>query len=146
MWINMDYEELAGEFIHVMASFAKTKTQNKVAGFSQGENYMLYFLNRHRRHVLPREISSEMRITTARTAAVLNNLENKGLINRAIDRHDRRQILVELTKDGEKAAEERQKEYIEITKKILESLGEEDAKELVRIMKKLMELQVEKKE
>lgn len=144
--MDMDYDELAGEFIDVMASFAKTKSQNKVAGFSQGENYMLYFLNRRRRHVLPSEISSEMRITTARTAAVLNNLENKGLINRAIDRHDRRQILVKLTEEGERAAKERQKEFISIAKKILESLGEDDARELVRIMKKLMELQEEKKE
>ncbi|NLK22290.1 MAG: MarR family transcriptional regulator [Epulopiscium sp.] len=90
--------------------------------------------------MLPSDISNEMNISSARVAAMLNNLENKGLITREIDKSDRRRILVELTQDGIEFTKDRNKTVVNYTVRILKLLGEHDAKELVRIVGRLSEL------
>ena len=133
----MDYEALANDFMKVMISFAKNGFEKRMNGFAHGGNYMLYYLYKEGEAVLPNQISNEMGITSARTAAALKNLENKGLICREIDKNDRRQILVTLTDEGKKTAETQLGEFVKTSTHILESLGEDDAKEFIRIIKKL---------
>ncbi len=133
----MEYEALAKEFINSLISFVKNGSERRMNGFAHGGNYMLYFLNKQGGVVLPSEISNEMKITSARTAAALNNLESKGLITREIDKNDRRQILVALTDEGKRIAKLQLDEFVKTTTHILETLGEDDAKEFIRIIKKL---------
>lgn len=103
-----------------------------------GEMFILKYLHSSNDLVLPSEISDKMSISSARTATALNSLEKKRFINREINKLDRRQILVTLTKEGKEYAKKLQlKEQKRITQ-MLEQLGEEDAKEFVRILEKVV--------
>ncbi len=140
----MDYSELANEFMRSMQVLRKNRVQRKLSESLQGGQYILYFLYMRGEPVIPGEISNEMSISTARTAAALNNLESKGLISREINKNDRRQIFVTLTREGIKLAEEHIEEFRQRTIGLLKGLGEHDAKELVRILHKI-ERNIEKK-
>ena len=90
--------------------------------------------------MIPSDISKEMGISSARIAAALNSLEEKGFITRRIDTDDRRRILVDLTKCGRTEVEKHKSEVKTTTANMMKYLGEHDAKELVRIMKRLSDV------
>lgn len=136
----MDYIELAKQFLNHSYQFKNRGHQKKIDETMQGETFVLLYILRQGDIVLPSEISNEMNISSARVAAILNNLENKGLITRRIDKSDRRKILVDLTQEGIESAEKHNQMVLNMTARMLELLGEHDAKELVRIMGRLAEL------
>lgn len=79
--------------------------------------------------------------STARIAVVLNTLEKKGYITRAIDPSDRRRVLVSLTPAGA--------EYIQGVRRQLRqrdgvccwrSWGRRDAKEYLRITERMLSI------
>ena len=106
----------------------------------RGEIFTLLFLRDRKNNVLPGEISEIMQISSARVASILNNLENKGFIERQIDKADRRRILVSLTSLGEESANAHYQEVINQICKMFEILGEKDAKEFIRIMNRILDI------
>jgi len=136
----MNYEELADRFLRHTFQCRKYGHQKLIDEIMQGETFAILFISRQGGIVLPSEISSEMNISSARVAAMLNNLENKGLITRQIDKDDRRRVLVDLTAEGEELAEKHNQMVVGGTARMLEMLGEHDSKELVRITEKLAKL------
>lgn len=133
----MDYTELAKQFLHASYHFRKHGMQRKIDETMQGEAFAILYILRQGGIVLPSEISNEMNISSARVAAMLNNLESKGLVSREIDKSDRRRILVDLTQSGRELAEKHHQHAVNATVRMLEMLGEHDAGELVRIMGRL---------
>lgn len=136
----MDYVELAKQFLQNAYQFQSHSHQKKINETMQGETFALLYILKKGGIVLPSQISSEMNISSARVAAILNNLENKGLVIRKIDKDDRRRILVDLTQKGTNLAEQYEQMVVNMTIQTLKLLGEHDAKEFVRIMGKLAEL------
>ena len=99
---------------------------------------MLLYIGEHCQDaVIPKEISNAVGVSPARVAAVLGNLENKGLITREIDANDRRKIIVKMTLKGQNVLEKNKQEFLHKTATLLSLLGEYDAKEYVRIMGRL---------
>ena len=135
---QMDFQELAEEFLRNMRSAQKASVGKRIDGF-RGEAFILYFINEMEGRTVPSHISSALGISSARVAAALNSLEERELITRRIDSEDRRKIIVELTPRGAKYVEELKMKQIERLQKTLILLGEEDAKELVRIVGRLVE-------
>jgi DNA-binding MarR family transcriptional regulator len=135
----MDYTELAKEFMGIMLHMKMRKTQKQFSESMHGEIFVLNYIHRHEGNVIPSEISNEVGISTARVAATLNSLENKGWITRKIDVIDRRRILVDMTQEGKEQVEKHFQMIMNTTAKMLEYLGEDDAKEYIRIMRKLAE-------
>lgn len=133
----MDYTELAKQFLNHTSQFRKGHHQQKIDKTMQGEAFVIMYISRRGGGVLPGEISNKMNITSARVAAALSSLENKGLITRTMDSNDRRKILVNLTTAGEELAESYEQKALENAKQMLELLGEQDALEFVRILGKL---------
>jgi len=132
-----NYEELAREMMDTVGQLWKGKRRRKIDESMQGEKFALkYLLHRHH-HALPNEISREMGISTARTAATLNSLERKGYIEREIDKNDRRRILVSLTNRGREHACQYHDAHMAALTEILRELGEDDAREFVRIIGRL---------
>ena len=136
----MDYTELAGQFLQYFNKFRKNHHQKAIDETLGGEAFVLLYIWRKSSYVLPSEVSNEMCISSARMAAILNALENKGLVIRQIDREDRRRILVSLTRSGEAAARELSQKALNSAVHMLEMLGERDANEFVRIMGRLVDL------
>lgn len=134
----MEYTKLAELFMEKITGIKKIMSSNDISKSTHGEMYVLLYLLKQNRDVMPNEISKEMNISTARIANVLNSLENKKLITRVINKKDRRKILVKITEHGKVTAEEKLKQYTEVTTKILESLGKDDAKKFIEILDKLL--------
>jgi len=135
----MEYNELALELLNSLQSIQRIQSQKNIFEAMQGESFILGFIANHDGDVLPSEISQKMGVTSARIANALNSLEEKGLITRQIDKKDRRQILVNITKKGKETTEQNKKAILGIAGKILEHLGEKDAKEYIRLVKKILE-------
>jgi DNA-binding MarR family transcriptional regulator len=140
MRILMDYKKLAERFFYKSYQLKKYELQQIIDENVQGESFALLYIKNKKSFALPGEISGEMNISSARVAAILNNLENKGFIERQIDKTDRRKILVTLTKEGEEKAKNHNEEVIAQIAKMLELLGEQDAEEFVRITGRIVDL------
>lgn len=136
----MDYKSLAEQFLMNTFEINKQKHQQVMDESMKGEHFVLYYLYNLNNNAVPSEISEIMGVSSARIAAVLNKLENKGLITREIDLKDRRRILVKLSTEGNKKAKEQRQLVMDKTIEVLKLLGKEDAKEFVRITSKLANL------
>ena len=135
MSITQIADELNDFFSQTRKSAMEEFTRNQ-----KGEQFILHYLYKNKRPMLPSEISAAMRSSSARVSAALNTLEKKGLILREIDPANRRNILVSLTDDGAEYIQalvaKRNQQLLEI----LTAMGEEDAAEYVRLTKKLFEI------
>lgn len=137
----MDYTELAKEFIQTMHMFKKLgPPQKRIVESLRGELFALQSIARRGGDVLPGEICDEMDVSSARVAATLNSLENKGLITREIDKSDRRQILVRLTQKGKELSDEHMNDILQDAAMLLSRLGEHDAREFIRIIGRMAEI------
>jgi len=136
----MDYHELAAELLSMMQAAQKARHQKKIKDSLQGEAFILHHIQEQfQGAVTPKGIANAIGVSPSRVAAALEDLENKGLITREIDRDDRRKILVKLTAEGQSVAEENKQDILRKTAILLSTLGEQDAKEYVRIMGRLAE-------
>ncbi|MCL2697048.1 MAG: MarR family winged helix-turn-helix transcriptional regulator [Oscillospiraceae bacterium] len=136
-------DDLALELLENMKALFKTKTHHHINEAMCGEAFGLQYIAMNGGSVLPGDISSEMNVSSARVAAALNSLENKGLITRSTDKNDRRKVIVEITPQGRDIAEKHWNNITYGASKFLSLLGENDAAEFVRIMGRLKEIMPE---
>jgi len=136
----MDYEKLAMEMFNNLQSLRKEAPQKNIDEALKGEAFVLNYIAKHKEEVLPGEICDAMNVSTARIAQTLNSMEKKGWVTRQIASNDRRKILVKLTPEGKQIADNQYQIIIDITAKMLASLGEKDAKEYVRITGRLADI------
>lgn len=136
----MDYSHIAFELLAKMQILSKARKHLEVFESLQGEIFVLCHVAFNPSTTLPSHISQEMNISSARVAATLNNLENKGLITRTIDKNDRRKILVEITEAGKNFVENHHAQVIKQISDVLSLLGEKDAKEFIRLVGRLADI------
>jgi DNA-binding MarR family transcriptional regulator len=136
----MDYDQLGRTLLMAMKKFGDSQVQKQIDASLHGEIFVLQYLAHKGGDVIPSEISDVMQVSTARVAATLNSLEDKGFITRQIDMSDRRRILVRLTSAGDRQAAEHREVALGNITDMLRGLGEHDAQEYVRITGRLVEL------
>ncbi|MDF9824418.1 DNA-binding MarR family transcriptional regulator [Breznakia sp. PF5-3] len=127
------YTDLSLLFWHNMQKLHKSKLHRKIIDSLEGEWIVLQYVLKHDGVTMPSELCQVVRISSARIAATLNNLEHKALIIRTIDTKDRRKILIKLTAKGRELALQQQQEIADNVIHLLSTLNEHDAKEYVRI-------------
>ena len=135
----MDYDKLVAEFLVSAQLIQREKQKKGISLNMQGESFILHIIC-IKGSVVPKEISKAVGVSSARIAVILNDLEKKGLITREIDRDDRRQIIVKLTENGRRQADENERAFMQRIKQLFIMLGEKDAKEYVRIYGRLAEV------
>lgn len=134
---KMDYQNMAEELLEIMSETPQVKDEHRLTDRVRGSSFVLMYLATHGEHSYPRDISDSMKVSTARIAAILRQLEEEGLITRTTDPKDNRQVIVRLTEDGFDSAKRYRQEATDSIKKLLEFLGPEDAKAYIRIRKKI---------
>ncbi len=139
-----EYEKLATQFFDISYKLKKINYQQEINKSFKGEIFTLLYLKKAENCILPSELSDEMKISSARVAAILNNLEDKNLIERTIDKTDRRKIQVQLTNLGKAEANKYSKRALEHIVKMFKLLGKEDSKELIRIISKILDLNLDR--
>lgn len=135
----MDYKKMAQEYLTIRTQQLKVPVTQQVTKLVKGELFVLNFLATHKKSVYPKDISREMVVSTARIAAILNQMEDKKWITRTADPEDNRQILVTLTEEGYKVIEQQRERIIESVMEMFEKLGPEDSAEFLRIQKRIVD-------
>ena len=105
--------------------------------FSRGEVGVLGYLVFDKSEASAGELSEKLNVSTARTASILNSLENKEYITRKVDSKDKRKTLVVITEKGKDLAISTKKEIINMLLKVIDEVGYDDIKEYVRILQKI---------
>ena len=139
----MDCEVLAEMLVDQTELLFRHGPHNLIGKNARGECFVLRCLARSKAPLLPSDLSEQSHASTARIAVVLNTLEKKGLISRAIDPTDRRRILVSLTNVGQEYVAVVRTQLREDMKHLLEELGEQDAREYLRITKRILQISQE---
>lgn len=134
----MDYSILAEKMLSVRAQLSHLPVGEAVSDACGGEFFALSLLLDNAPGC-PSELSRSMGVTSARIAALLKHLEQKGLVLRRTDELDERRVNVSLTEAGRELINARRKEAIGRVAAALRSLGEEDAREYVRLQQKMLD-------
>ena len=135
----MDFHELAKELLQLRLQSIQEPASRLLSDMAWGESCVLNCLLMHGMKAHPKELSKDMAVSTARIAALLNHMEEKGLITRQDDPNDNRQVIVSLTPEGNRAIGLKRGEAVESVARMLEHLGEEDAREYLRILRKIIQ-------
>lgn len=136
----MDYTIITDSFIRRFGMLMKLGRPKRIGSYTRGEACILNYLCDQNEPAQPGELSAIMEASSARVAAVLRNLESKGLIERSIDSKDRRKILVSITDTGRALVQARRCEIRDYFKEIIIRLGEEDVREGMRILDRIMHI------
>ena len=134
----MDYLLLAEKMLSVRAQLSHLPAGEAVSDACGGEFFALSLLLAGAPSC-PSELSRSMGVSSARIAALLKHLEQKGFIQRRADEFDERRVNVSLTDMGRELINERRRDAIERVAAALRSLGEEDAREYVRLQQKMLD-------
>lgn len=134
----MDYSILAKKMLLLRAQLSHLPAGEAVSDACGGEFFALSLLLAGAPSC-PSALSRSMGVSSARIAALLKHLEQKGLVLRRTDEHDERRVNVSLTDAGRKLINERRREAIERVAAALRSLGEEDALEYIRLQQKMLD-------
>lgn len=138
--MDIDSELLAERFVDQTELLFRNGPQKQIGKHAQGECFVLRCLARSTKPLLPSDLSTMAQSSTARIAVVLNTLEKKGYVTRAIDPTDRRRVLVSLTPAGAEYIHGVRQQMRQRMRQLLEELGEADAKEYLRITERILSI------
>jgi DNA-binding MarR family transcriptional regulator len=130
------YDEAAEKLIAGMGRMHGNKPFERMGRFSKGEAFALNMLNMHGDTMSAGDMGEHMHVSSARIAAVLGKLEDKGYIERRIDKGDRRRIEVVLTELGRQRAKEHRDEMKGILANAFKKMGKNDSEEFIRLASK----------
>lgn len=112
---------------------------SKIEKSSKGANIVIKALDILGEPANPKFLADTLNLSTARIAAVLGNLEKRGLIIRTMDPDDRRKINVSLTEAGEKVAKAEKQEMRTKIIRVFELMGEADTKKYLELTAKFVD-------
>ena len=133
---------LVHEFLSCMEKLNRIHARHEIQKQMMGEMLVLGFLQQHGQST-PGELSKALQVSTARTAAILNNLEKKGFIIRTPSATDRRKTEINSTKRGIEVLNQGFAFLEQRISKLLELLGEADSREMIRILNRIIEIEPE---
>lgn len=136
----MDYHILAEQLIDLHRCLLSFPINRMLADLAKGELFVLNYLMVHQNPVHPKELSQQMMVSTARVAALLNRMEEQGLIVRLPDGRDNRQTIITPTAFGTQFVQEHRTAMVDAMAKTLELLGPEDAQNYLRIQKRFCKI------
>ena len=138
MVMTADYEGLATELLQVNGALLQLPALHLQVRLNQGEPFVLnYLLLHHQAH--PVELCRSGAVSSARIAALLGRLEDKGYITRGPDPLNNRQVIVTLSPKGLEVIQSFRAQVLRSTAQMLSLLGPEDAKEFIRLRRKLLD-------
>ena len=138
----MDMNDVSKEVLNKTMEFFHLFKESgpKVEHAFHGEIFILKTLIMDDRPFLPGELSSAMHMSTARVAMTLRGLECKGMIERNVDRKDRRKVLVTITEQGKEQVAKIDNAFLTRMRRIIDELGREDVGEYIRIVGRLIDI------
>ena len=100
-------------------------------------------LERHREGLKMNELSRLLMVTGGNVTAIVDQLENEGLVERFEEPSDRRAWLIRLTNTGKKSFAEMAREHEQWVVELLGGLSKREQDELLKLLAKLKQHAVE---
>lgn len=120
-------------------SFIRNFTRNK-----EGTGFILSYLYVHKdKTVYSKDLARDCRLSTARIAAALNNLEEGGFIERKTCSTDKRKTLVNLTNKGEEKCKKLKEDMLGFCGKVIDEVGLDRVNEYIALCKEINEAALE---
>mgnify|MGYP001623963065 FL=1 len=139
----MDNEQLANQ---LMESFLNIKSKYlhniiKIDGYPKNEKIILFLLYDFKEKtgedkILLSKLRERINLAPSTVTPIITSLEKKGLINRIIDKNDRRNIFIGLSKKALKEASFAKQELKNNIYGYIEYMGKEDTQEFIRLIEK----------
>lgn len=131
---------LIEELMYTFRKFKKIKMCNEKnsTGLTHNEIMVLFILNdiSSNKKVLLSTLRQRIKLAPSTVTPIITLLEEKGLIERDIDKEDRRNIYICISPKGEEYTKKVEKFIKDEMNEYIEYIGEEDTKELIRLISK----------
>jgi len=135
--------KLIEELMHVFMDFKKNKFQNSTHcdGLTHNEKMILFVLRDISKDnkVSLSVLRERIKLAPSTITPIITLLEDKKLIERNIDKNDRRNIFLKVSPKGEEQIDRVQIEVKNVMSKYIEYMGEDDTKQLIRLISKTTE-------
>ena len=142
----MENRELQEELIRTLHRFGRLNTGQvmELEGLTQGEFFSLGMLRKHMEDhpegVYVWELARYMRVSPPGASRMLGGMERKGLIERSVDRSDRRNTYILVTPAGHAAWERTAKRVELFMNRVVGRMGAEDLRTLVGLWNRLSDV------
>ncbi len=103
----------------------------------QGKNYILKYLYEKKEDASAGELSTIMKVSTARVAALIKKLEKNNYIEKYNPSYDARITMVHLTKTGHDFIEKKLETIFDKVEKIIDAFGENKVDDFIYMAKEL---------
>ncbi|MGN0993020.1 MAG: MarR family winged helix-turn-helix transcriptional regulator, partial [Bacilli bacterium] len=121
----MDAKAKAEEFFETIVKRKKSLIEIPL-NCSQGETGALLYLTFVKNGITSSELAGILNVSLPRVVSLLNSLESKNLVEKLIDREDKRKTIVNITDVGKELVLSKKEEAINRITKVIEKLDEED--------------------
>lgn len=138
--LNLEASEVAERIGRIGLQFGRWQDEVfRRHGLNRGEVGVLYALRGigPPQQLSPTQLYRALMLSSAGITSRLDRLERRHLVARLTDPDDRRGILVELTEQGSKVADEAVAAGAEATARMMSGLSREELKTLGRLLRKL---------
>lgn len=139
----MELQQLTEQMLLAVTSLNRSCIPQSVQEPLKGENFLLDYLSAQNGCSTPGTLREVLGVSAPRTAAMLRALEEKGMLYRCADSHDRRRVVVQLTELGRRTAEQMQAALCAHVQHVLKQLGEQDSRELIRLLGRITEIEAD---
>lgn len=139
----MELQQLTEQMLLAVTSLNRSCIPQSVQEPLKGENFLLDYLSAQNGCSTPGTLREVLGVSAPRTAAMLRALEEKGMLRRCADSHDRRRVVVQLTERGRRTAEQMHAALCAHVQHVLKQLGEQDSRELIRLLGRITEIEAD---
>lgn len=137
--------EIYGRFYSAMTRFRRLRIGDLFPELSRGDCMTLMAIDHFNREkqeglLTVSELAEKMHMQMPAVSRALKNLEERDLIERSINKSDRRNTYVSLTPHGRDFLEEKEKTMGEFAEAVLSRMREEDLERLVSYLDELYQV------
>ena len=132
-------DELYGEFFRAMHQFHKLNVASILPDISQSEFAAMNVImdKGEDGKITISELACKSKVHSSAISRTLHGLEEKGYVERSIDKNDRRNICVELTEEGKRVTTEARQIMCDYVKAVVEHLENRELERLIAYMNKI---------
>ena len=136
----MESKELIKKISQVFIQMKKLRLVNlaNMEDLTHNQKLLLYILHENSVNgsVLLTDIRKKLKLAPSTVTPIITSLEDAGFIKRNIDKNDRRNIYIEITKKGEEYTNMVHSQINKRINEFVEYMGYKDTNELIKLMEK----------
>ena len=134
----MDESELSRRLMETVMHLKRFIHKKPVAGLKHSEIGLIFFIVHYCKRgddgIKISELSNKMQVTSPTITQLVTGLEESGLVERKMDKEDRRSVKVTLTEKGREVAAKAEEEFLSTFRSAVERMGEEKTIHLIELL------------